>query len=887
MLDTEPTADVTITIGGHSGTDITLSGATLSNNALVFTSTNWNTAQTITVTAGADDDAASDDSVTLTHTAAGGDYAGVRKTVTVTIIEGDASVLSIDDVTGSESAGELVFTVAISAAAGSNVTVAYATSDGTATAPADYTSTSGTLTFVANSVTSQTVSVPVIDDTDDEEEEETFTLTLSNAQGASLAGGGTTLTATGTIGDNDDPTVTANFASDAYSIDEGSSTEVAVTLSTDPERRVTIPLTTTGQGGVSNDDYTGIPQNVVFENGETEKTFTVTATPDDIDDDGETVTLQLENFPNHVTGGTTTETTVTIEDDDTAGVTIDPTALTVVAGQSNGYSVVLDTQPTGDVTITIGGHTGTDITLSGATLSNDALVFTSENWDTAQTITAAAGSDAGTASVTLTHAVSGGDYNSTKADDVAVAIIGGPQELVIQVGVTASQEDLTVPEGGSNAYSLVLSSAPTGDVTIGVGVPTGNDLSTVQESLTFTTSNWNRSQTVTVSAGEDDDAIADDAVVITHTISGGGYADTAVPGVRVTIIENDTPGVTITPTQLTIGEGETGEYTVVLDTRPSATVTVAIGGYSGTDLSVSPAGSLTFTTADWNRSQTVTVSADEDDDTNADPAVTLTHTVTGGDYDGQAAAGVTVTVTENDQDGGPTPGDPAPEDPPPEDPVTVSFEKDYHHVAEGAPGGAGVGVVLSAAVESEVTVQVVVLAQSTAGAADYSGVPDEVTFAPGETYTHFQVVPVLEAVEEDDEQVFLGFGPLPEEVGAGHYDQTYVTIFDAALLSFGSSSYVATEGGDRAVVAVRLSKPLPLGQVIPLTAEAGNGATGDDWSGVPSEVHFAAGETVKTFTVTAVDDTVEDDGEKVTLGFGTLRDRLIAVPPVTGQPSPS
>ena len=314
VLDTEPTADVTVTVSGHTGTDITLSDATL-----VFATDTWDTAQTVTVTAGEDDDAASDDSVTLTHTAAGGGYADIKETVTVTIIEGDTSVLSIDDAEAAEDGGQVVFTVAISAAAGSNVTVGYATSDVTATAGTDYTSTSGILTFPANSVTSQTVSVPVIDDTDDEAEEETFTLTLSNVEGASLAGAAPTLEATGTIGDNDDPAVTANFGNSAYTVGEGSSTEVAVTLSTDPERRVTIPITTTGQGGVSNDDYTGIPQNVVFENGDTQKTFTVTATADDIDDDNEGVTLRFGTLPDRVTGGATTTATVTIGDDDTAG----------------------------------------------------------------------------------------------------------------------------------------------------------------------------------------------------------------------------------------------------------------------------------------------------------------------------------------------------------------------------------------------------------------------------------------------------------------------------------------------------------------------------------------------------------------------------------------
>ena len=83
----------------------------------------------------------------------------------------------------------------LSRASSADVTVDYATSDGTATAGADYTSTSGTLTFAA-SETAKTVSVPVLDDATDEDDE-AFTLTLTNA-----SGGGVSLqdgTATGTI----------------------------------------------------------------------------------------------------------------------------------------------------------------------------------------------------------------------------------------------------------------------------------------------------------------------------------------------------------------------------------------------------------------------------------------------------------------------------------------------------------------------------------------------------------------------------------------------------------------------------------------------------------------------------------------------------------------
>ena len=182
---------------------------------------------------------------------------------------------------------------------------------------------------------------------------------------------------------------------------------------------------------------------------------------------------------------------------------------------------------------------------------------------------------------------------------------------------------------------------------------------------------------------------------------------------------------------------------------------------------------------------------------------------------------------------------------------------------------------------ADVTIPIGVLPQSTAGAEDYSGVPNGITFAAGETYTYFRVHPVADTVEEEDEEIWLGLGSLPDGVSAGNYSQTYVRIFDAAHVSFGSSSYVATEGRDDAVVTVRLNKPLPHDVSIPLTAEGGSGATSDDWSGVPQKLTFTAGDTEKTFTVIAVDDTVEDDGEMVTLGFGTLSDRLIAVSPAT------
>ena len=106
--------------------------------------------------------------------------------------------ISITDAEVEEGANAvLVFAVALSRAASSQITVDYATSDGTATAGADYTSTSDTLTIDAGSL-SATIEVAVLDD-EHNEGSEAFTLTLSNASSGDL----TNSSATGTITNHD------------------------------------------------------------------------------------------------------------------------------------------------------------------------------------------------------------------------------------------------------------------------------------------------------------------------------------------------------------------------------------------------------------------------------------------------------------------------------------------------------------------------------------------------------------------------------------------------------------------------------------------------------------------------------------------------------------
>ena len=89
-----------------------------------------------------------------------------------------------------------------------------------------------------------------------------------------------------------------------------------VVLNADPERTVTIPITKTEQGGVSKSDYSGVPENVELNAGDTGNAITFTASHDTVDDDGESVNLGFGAMPFRVSVGTSGETTVTINDDD-------------------------------------------------------------------------------------------------------------------------------------------------------------------------------------------------------------------------------------------------------------------------------------------------------------------------------------------------------------------------------------------------------------------------------------------------------------------------------------------------------------------------------------------------------------------------------------------
>jgi chitinase len=207
---------------------------------------------------------------------------------TGTITDNDPTPsLSIDDAAGTEGASQ-TFTVTLSAASGRQVTVNYATADGTAVAPGDYAATSGTLTF-APGETTKTVNVNTVDDALDEANPQTYTLTLSNAAAATISDA----SGTGSISDNDPP-VTVTVI-DSPNRQEGDDARFDVLLSGPSEVQVRVDFATQDGSAIAPGDYTPRSGRLVFKPGVTKRRVFVSTVDDALDETGETFNFVISN----------------------------------------------------------------------------------------------------------------------------------------------------------------------------------------------------------------------------------------------------------------------------------------------------------------------------------------------------------------------------------------------------------------------------------------------------------------------------------------------------------------------------------------------------------------------------------------------------------------
>jgi Ca2+-binding RTX toxin-like protein len=246
------------------------------------------------------------------------------------------------------------------------------------------------------------------------------------------------------------------------------------------------------------------------------------------------------------------------------------------------------------------------------------------------------------------------NYNNLDPDDVTVTNSDN-ETPGITVNPTAG---LTTGENGTKAnFAVVLNTQPLANVTIGLNSDNVAEGTVATNSLTFTPANWNTPQPVTVTGIED--SIADGDInykIVTGAAvsTDANYSNRDVADVSLSNKDNDTAGVSITPTQTTATEGgANGIYRAVLQSKPIAPVTITLtaGKQIG---AIAP---LTFTTDNWNVAQTVTVKAFDDTVVEGAHSGNITHTAIGSDtkYNGIVVPGVTVAITDNDVAPTPTP----------------------------------------------------------------------------------------------------------------------------------------------------------------------------------------------------------------------------------------
>ena len=628
VLDSEPSGG-RVTIGVASGGTAV---ATVAPATLTFTTSNWNVPQTVTVTAMPDNIDNPNDrrTVAITHTvtATGTDYDGATASgVTVTVNDDDgAPTLSINSPSVTEvNSGEtatLSFTVRLTPASGNTVTVAYADAGtGTATSGGtDYrTLTGGTLTFAPGD-RSKSVAVTVNGD-DIDEPDETVVVRLSSPSNATLTGGTTTLDGTGTINDNDaTPTVsvanaTAVSEGDVAAPDPPNNMTFTVTLSAVSGRTVTVPYTLGGTATAGTDYTEPDPRSVTISAGTRQANIEIPVAGDEVDEENETITVTL---------GTPTNATVstaegagaasgTITDDDTRGVSVTPTALTVAEADNTGtaderedqetYKVVLTSEPTGAVTVNL--KSGDE---SVARIDTASLTFDADDWNTERTVTVTGQADVidntgDERATTIAHTVSaaGTDYADETAEGVAVTVT---DDDAAPSGITLTANPDSVTENGG-AKTITVTAAVNGATryaqarTVSVSVGGGTAISGTDYTAV-------ESFDITIGVGEDD---------ASNTFTLTPDNDVLAEGNETIGVTGTLSGITITPDEITITDDDAAPSAITLsvDTNAGGDGTPTNVGEGATATTVRVTATITSTTR-FATEQTVTVKVGKDGD---------------------------------------------------------------------------------------------------------------------------------------------------------------------------------------------------------------------------------------------------------------------------------
>ena len=658
VLNSAPNGDVVIDV-----TSLDTTEATVDKTTLTFTTGDWDTAQTVTVTGV--NDAIADGNQTISiqltvDTVATLDTFGYDSLdppdVSVTNIDDDAPGVGVAPISGlvtSETGTSATFTVVLNTLPVGGDVVIDVTSLDTTEVIVDR---SQLIFTTSDWFTPQTVTLTgQSDGVTDGNQSVIISLDINAAGTASETSGYLSLNPPDVAVINSDNVVGVTLTpASGVTVEEGATTTFSVTLNTQPSTGHVVVIDITSL------DTTEAQVDKTFLTFDefdwaTPQVVTVTGEADGIADGNQTVVIALD-----INTGSTTDTSgyldinppdfiVITADNGSPGVVVIPVSLTTSeVGTSAIFSVQLSTKPVDGTQVVIivnNGDTG-EIAVDKSTLT-----FTDLDYQTPQTVTVT-GVDDGIADGNQTVTVAlfidtllttdDANYDPVDPPDVVVTNI----DNTLAVTVTPTSGLLTTEAGGTDSFSVVLNTSPAAGTSVVIDVVSADTGEVVVDKaqLTFSDADWQTPQVVTVTGVDDaGDPDGNIGVTVNLTINGAGTNDTSgyalltnpgdVPDVTVTNVDGDTKVITVEPLLLTTSENRTTDtFTVSLSTAPSGDVLVNVFSPNTAEVTVDKA-QLTFTTEDWATPQTVTVTGVNDTDSDGDVDVTIAVTVDGSSVD--------------------------------------------------------------------------------------------------------------------------------------------------------------------------------------------------------------------------------------------------------------
>ncbi len=599
-LSFDPVVTTTVGLASSDTGAVTVGPATLS-----FTSANWNVAQTVTVT-GVQDDDVRNEAATITMSNAIAPNATAQVDVTdddtQTIVLTPATLPLVEGNSGT-------YTVRLSNNPLGPVIVNITNSD-----PGAATVDQATLTFDAiNWAQPQTLQVTAVSDDDTRAETVNLTHASSGIANAVL-----------TVGVADDDVQAIQFSTAALTVVEGATATFTARLAFNPVDPATVTIATSNALAA-----TAAPTPLTFTSANWMVPQTITVTGQQDNDAADALGVLITGASAIATANSTV--TVTVDDDDDQDIVVSRTAVGIVEGTTETFTVRLAQNPLQNVTVNIASSDATAV----AVQTGAALSFTAANWDTPQTVTinAPTDADAGDEVVTLTLST---DPAGVAPNATVVATVDDVQVQTIQTSTSA----LTILEGGANRTFTVRLAFDPGEQGLTVTL-TSSDveaLTVTPATLAFTSANFATPRTVTLAAPQDVDATSEAATI---TLSAPGAANNVLP---VRVVEDDVQRIIVTPTEVLVDEGDTVNVDVRLAFRPEGPVNVTATSNALLIALVDPQV-RTFTPANYDQPQSFGIQGQQDEDLD-DEFTTITFDAEG--LGGIPETNIDVTVNDND-----------------------------------------------------------------------------------------------------------------------------------------------------------------------------------------------------------------------------------------------